>query len=129
MSLLSPKPIIAHVVRTWRVPPGLTYALVQDVQKRVWIVESCPAGTHFWTLEQAALLPQGARTRRALQEVLRLGQEWQQQNRPVPAPVAPLPNTTVAPFAELNETTEPIRVRKRARPARPITTGKSLVKV
>ncbi len=129
MSLLSPKPIIAHVVRPWRVPPGLTYALVQDVQKRVWIVESCPAGTHFWTLEQAAQLPQGARTRRALQEALRLGQEWEQQSRPAPAPVAPLPNTTVAPFAELNALPQPIRVRKRASASRPIKTGKSLVMV
>jgi hypothetical protein len=73
MSSLSPKPVIAHTVRTWRVHPGMTFALVEDIEADLWIVESCPAGTHFWTVAQAAELPQGARTRSALREAVREG--------------------------------------------------------
>lgn len=79
MSSLSPKPIIAHVYRRWRVPPGLTFALVQDVERRIWVVESCPVGTQFWTVEQAAQLPQGLRTRRVLQEAIRAGRRLEAQ--------------------------------------------------
>src|SRR5689334_964981 len=71
MTQISPKPIIARTVQTWRVPPGMTFALVEDVEHCIWIVESCPAGTHFWTVAQAEQLPQGARTRDALQAALR----------------------------------------------------------
>lgn len=78
MNSLSPKPIIAQVVRTWRVPPGLTFALVKDIEGCVWVVESCPAGTHFWTVAQAADLPQGARTRAALREIVREGRKLEQ---------------------------------------------------
>jgi hypothetical protein len=51
----------------------MTFALVEDIERRVWIVESCPAGTHFWTIAQAAELPQGTRTRSALQEAVHEG--------------------------------------------------------
>ena len=54
MKTMSPKPIIARVFRRWSVPPGLTFALVQDVEQQLWIVESCPVGTQFWTVAQAA---------------------------------------------------------------------------
>ncbi len=70
MSQISPKPVIANVIRVWEVPPGMTFSLIEDVERRVWIMESCPAGTHFWTVAQAAELPQGARTGAALQEIL-----------------------------------------------------------
>src|SRR5690349_15201324 len=70
MSQISPKPVIAKVVRAWNVSPGMTFSLIEDVERRVWIMESCPVGTHFWTVEQAAELPQGARTGAALREIV-----------------------------------------------------------
>ncbi|HZO88688.1 MAG TPA: hypothetical protein VFB38_10155 [Chthonomonadaceae bacterium] len=89
MSQIAPKPIIAQVIRTWQVPPGLKFALVKDVEGRIWAVESCPVGTHFWTVAQVAELPRGARTRRVLEEVARVGQRLEQtreQQPPIPLP-------------------------------------------
>ena len=76
-----PKPIIARTYRTWRVPPGMIVALVQDMEHRLWVVESCPAGTQFWTLEQAAELKLGTHTRKALQEAVQLGRQTEQAQR------------------------------------------------
>lgn len=73
MSSIAPKPIIKDALQTWRVMPGMTYALVLDIEQNIWIVESCPAGTQFWTVEQAAQLSHGSRTRAALQEAVRAG--------------------------------------------------------
>ena len=75
--MATPKPIIAKVLKTLRVPPGMVYALVADLEQNLWVVESCPAGTRFWTLAQAADLSQGPRTHRALQEILTLGRAAQ----------------------------------------------------
>jgi hypothetical protein len=85
MNMLSPKPVIAHVVRTWRVLPGMTFSLTEDAEGRLWIAESCPAGTHFWTVAQAAELIGGARTRRALTAAIRAGRRLEQERlQPVP---------------------------------------------
>lgn len=81
MSRIAPKPIIADVLQTWRVPQGMIYSLVADVEQNVWIVESCPAGTHFWTVEQAAQLAQGSRTRATLQEAVRQGRLLEKETR------------------------------------------------
>src|SRR5690349_20760926 len=72
MSRIAPKPIVCQVVRTWDVPPAMRFAVVEDIESRLWIEESCPVGTHYWTVEQAAELPAGARTRRALEEAVAL---------------------------------------------------------
>ena len=80
MRNLKPKPIIAETLRTWRVPVGMVYALVTDVERNVWIVESCPAGTYFWTVQQAAQLSQGVRTRAALHEAVREGHLLEMEN-------------------------------------------------
>ena len=79
--MATPKPIIAQVLSTLRVPPGMIYALVVDLEQNLWVVESCPAGTRFWTLEQASELSQGPRTHRALQEILNLGRATQQRKQ------------------------------------------------
>ena len=79
--MATPKPIIAQVLSTLRVPPGLIYALVNDLEQNLWVVESCPAGTRFWTLEQASELSQGPRTHRALQEILNLGRATQRRRQ------------------------------------------------
>ncbi len=73
MSRIAPKPIIARVLKTWRVLPGMTFALVEDMEQSVWVVESCPAGTQFWTVEQAANLPQGRHTGHPLKAAVALG--------------------------------------------------------
>ena len=86
MSRIAPKPIIAQVAQTWRLPTGMMFAVVRDIESNIWIVESCPAGTRFWTPEQAAQLPQGRQTGAALQAALRRAKEWN-----VAAPVAEAP--------------------------------------
>ena len=73
MSRIAPKPIIARVAQTWDVPPGMKIALVEDVEKNVWVVESCPVGTHFWTLAQAQQLLQTGRTGHALRAAIAAG--------------------------------------------------------
>ena len=77
MSRIAPKPVISQVVRTWCVQPGMTLAVAEDNQGRLWIEESCPVGTHFWTVEQAAELSLGCRTQAALQEAVALARERQ----------------------------------------------------
>src|SRR5579871_6690109 len=85
MSVLPPQPKIARVIYSREVPPGLTFSLVQDSRRRLWIMESCPAGKQFWTMAQAALLPQGANSGPALREILRLGRQMEQAQRRMPA--------------------------------------------
>ena len=59
----------------------MTYAVVEDIDGRLWIEESCPVGTHYWTVEQAAALPAGIRTRRALDEAIALSCDRQSLNQ------------------------------------------------
>ncbi len=77
MSRIAPKPVISQVARTWDVAPGMTYAVVEDADGRLWIEESCPVGTHYWTLDQAAALPAGPRTRRAVEQAITFACERQ----------------------------------------------------
>ena len=70
MSRISPKPVISQTVRSWSVDPGMTLAVSEDNTGRLWIEQSCPVGTQYWTVEQAAALANGSRTGRALQEAI-----------------------------------------------------------
>ena len=70
MSKLAPKPIIASVIQTWNVDPGMKIALVEDLECQTWIVESCPAGTHFWTPVQARSLSHTGRVGAAIRAAL-----------------------------------------------------------
>ncbi len=63
----------------------MVFAVVEDLERAIWIVESTPVGTHCWTLEQAAELPQGLRTRRALKEAIALGRQLQRERAVAPA--------------------------------------------
>ena len=80
LKTISPKPIITRVVQSWRVLPGMVFAVAEDAERHVWIVESTPVGTHCWTVEQAMELPQGVRTRRVLREAIRLGRHVQAEH-------------------------------------------------
>ena len=73
MNLRTPQPNIERTLHTWNVPPGMTFALVEDCEGILWIREACPIGVHYWTLAQAAELTQGTRTRPILQEAVREG--------------------------------------------------------
>ena len=75
MSRIAPKPVINEIVGTWTVQPEMTFEVAVDTEGRIWIAESCPVGTQYWTLEQAAGLTAGSRTRCALQEAVALGRE------------------------------------------------------
>ena len=105
MSKISPQPIIARVAKTWTVPPGLKFAVVEDVERQVWIVESCPAGTQCWTLAQAAQLTTGSFSRHALQEAVRVGMTLEAELRKVAAPLHREPSLP-APTSE--KTWQPI---------------------
>jgi hypothetical protein len=118
MKTMSPQPIIARVLRRWSVPPGLTFALVQDVEKQVWVVESCPVGTHFWTVSQAEELPRGVRTRRVLEEAVRLGQRLDQARNERQSAALPrsLSRASVAPEPLLKRApVESVRPMRRLR--------------
>ena len=94
MNSLSPKPIIAHTHRIIKVA-GMTFAVVEDVERRVWIVESCPVGTRFWDLEQAVVLTMGSRTRAAWHATVEAGRQLAQASKPAK-------DMRVCPFKELN---------------------------
>ncbi len=71
-------------------------ALVEDMERNTWVVESCPAGTHFWTLAQAQDLIHGGRTGQALRAAVTMGRALNASALPemtlAPAPVsAPQP--------------------------------------
>jgi hypothetical protein len=55
----------------------MTFAVAEDSEGRLWIEESCPVGTHYWTVEQAAELSSGCNTRYALDEAVALGRDRQ----------------------------------------------------
>ena len=119
-TLTAPKPIIAETVQTWRVAPGMIYALVRDIEKNVWIVESCPAGTHFWTLAQAANLPAGRSSRTAIQSALRAAESLTAAEMPsVPAWDYTLPTLPTYP--------EEPRTERRFRSVRTVKTAKTCV--
>lgn len=128
MSRIAPKPIIARTLQTWRVPPGMTFALVEDIERCLWIVESCPAGTHFWTLDQAEKLALGSRTRDALQAALRAGRELEKANQREAAkrarmeapPSYDIPTRYAFPLRRQRQTTRPRQL---------VDTGKVLVTV
>ncbi len=86
MGRIAPRPIIAQVAQTWRLPTGLTFALVRDIEGETWIVESCPAGTRFWTPEQAAMLPHGRQTGSVLRAALRQASTWTADAPALPEP-------------------------------------------
>lgn len=75
MRSILPKPIIARVLQTWRVPPGFQVSLVDDLEGNPWVVESCPAGTQFWTLDQASDFVANSRSGRAFTEAVALGRK------------------------------------------------------
>lgn len=100
MSRITPKPIIARVAQTWEAGMGMKIALVEDMERNVWVVESCPAGTHFWTLAQAQDLIHGGRTGQALRTAVTMGRALNASALPqmlavsasAPQPLAPRPS-------------------------------------
>jgi hypothetical protein len=55
----------------------MSFAVAQDIDNRVWIVETCPAGTQFWSLSQAAMLTGGEKTGDPLEAAISLGRSLQ----------------------------------------------------
>ena len=133
MSRIAPKPIIARVAQTWDAGMGMKIALVEDMERKVWVVESCPAGTHFWTLAQAQELAQGSRVGQALRAAVAAGRALNVPTMPqMPAPVAAAP-----PIPRIFERETAPRIDRRSQPveagaARPLRratrqTGKTAV--
>ena len=81
MSRIAPRPVINEIVGTWSVQPGMTFEVAVDNDGCVWIVESCPVGVQYWTVDQAADLTAGCNTRPALDEAVALGRERQSLDR------------------------------------------------
>jgi hypothetical protein len=128
MSRITPKPIIARVAETWRVPPGMTFAVVEDMEQTVWVVQSCPAGTQFWTVEQFANLPQGRATRKAMKAALELSRKVEasltERKAAQAAKTAPVRNV-------LPPRREPLPTTRNRRASKPMlaNTGKTLITV
>ncbi len=82
----------------------MTYALVEDLSGEVWIVESCPAGTHFWTLDQAHALASRTVTGRVLETAVKMGRDWlleRQTNPNIPRPSDHLCLADLLPLARV----------------------------
>ena len=62
MRPFSPRPVIVRVHHTWSITPGMSFSVVEDIERKVWIVESCPAGAQYWNLAQASMLTGGDKT-------------------------------------------------------------------
>jgi hypothetical protein len=107
----------------------MIYALVADMEQNLWVVESCPAGTRFWTLEQAADLSQGPRTHRALQEILNLGRTMQRRKQE--EVMAKKSLRSVAPLrARQDVSTDRVAPRRQTvERVRSLTSGRNLVEV
>jgi len=80
MNTLSPKLMFTTVVQSWPVAPGMVFAVAEDLERRIWIVESTPVGRHYWTVEQARELPHGHRTGPVLKQAIALGQRLEREN-------------------------------------------------
>ncbi len=77
---------------------GMKIALVEDMECNMWVVESCPAGTHFWTLAQAQDLIHGGRTGQALRAAVTMGRTLNASALPKPTSV-PASMSTPQPLA------------------------------
>ncbi len=77
MRSVSPRPVVVRIHHTWSITPGMSFSVAQDIDNRVWIVETCPAGTQFWTISQAAMLTGGEKTGDPLEAAISLGRTLQ----------------------------------------------------
>ena len=123
MNALSPKPLIAEVLQSWRIAPGMTFSLISDVERQLWVQESCPIGSHFWTLQQAESLIVGERTGTALKELISVGHEYVERHR---IELAQLDRESVA-SEHLPRRSEVLHLEKQ-RVAEALETGRNLVK-
>jgi hypothetical protein len=55
----------------------MSFSVAQDIEDRVWIVETCPAGTQFWSISQAGMLTGGEKTGDPLESAIALGRSLQ----------------------------------------------------
>lgn len=62
MRSVAPRPVVIRVHKTWSITPGMSFSVVEDIDRKVWIVEACPAGSQYWNLGQAAMLTGGDKT-------------------------------------------------------------------
>jgi hypothetical protein len=72
--------------KTWEVTPGMSFSVAEDINRHVWIVEACPAGTQFWNLAQASMLTGGEKTGDPLAAAIKLGAALQAKLNAAPAP-------------------------------------------
>ena len=123
MKALSPKPLISEVLQTWRIAPGMTFALISDVERQLWVQESCPVGSHFWTLDQSEELVLGERTSVAMKELIAVGREYESRHFGSLdfAPATPSSGEHVSRRSEM------LHLEKQ-RVAEALETGKTLVK-
>ncbi len=86
MNSISPRPVVVRVHKTWEVTPGMSFSVAEDINRRVWIVEACPAGTQFWNLAQASMLTGGEKTGDPLAAAIKHGAALQARLNTAPAP-------------------------------------------
>ncbi len=68
--------LIVAVRKTWRVNPGMVYALVKIHDGSLKVVQSCPAGTMFWELDEVEGLLTGPKTQQIYSEIRCEALQW-----------------------------------------------------
>lgn len=68
--------LIVAVRKTWRVNPGMVYALVKIHDGTLKLVQSCPAGTQYWNVDDAEALLTGERTMQIYSEIRCEALQW-----------------------------------------------------
>ena len=86
MSNVAPKPVINKVVATYKLPMNTELSLVEDIDSRLWIRESCPVGVHYWTLEQSATISLEGQKGDAFRAALRAAKRHMRLAR-IPRPI------------------------------------------
>lgn len=86
MNSISPRPVVVRTHKTWEVTPGMSFSVAEDINRHVWVVEACPAGTQFWNLAQASMLTGGEKTGDPLAAAIKFGAALQTKLNAAPAP-------------------------------------------
>ena len=74
-------PSIHQVLATYELPMRTVVSLVEDMDAHLWVIESCPVGTKFWTVHQAKALDIPGKVGNAIRMAVRAAVRHQQMSR------------------------------------------------
>ena len=117
MNSISPRPVVVRTHKIWEVTPGMSFSVAEDINRNVWVVEACPAGTQFWNLAQASMLTGGEKTGDPLAAAIKFGAALQAKLNAAPAPRRRSVRVTMSASAA--------SVRNSDRAAQPVRTARN----